>query len=73
LYPPQKAIIKAKIELTTEEKALEAHAQGISLFSFFPSNRIPVGKGKPMRKPRGKIIKKVKIILKISFKPIKYS
>jgi len=73
LYPPQKAIIKAKIELTTEEKALVAQAQGISLFSCSASSRIPVGKGNPIKKPRGKITKKVRIILRGRFKPIKFS
>jgi hypothetical protein len=64
LKPVQKAINKAEIELTTEEKALVAHAQGISPFSFSAKSRIPVGKGNPIRKPRGKTTKKVRSIFR---------
>jgi hypothetical protein len=62
LYPPQKAIIKAAMEFTTEEKAFVAHAQGIIRLSVCSINRIPVGKGNPIIKPKGKIRTRVKII-----------
>jgi len=57
----------------TEEKALVAQAQGISLFSPCPSSRTPVGKGNPIKKPRGKITKNVRIIFKVRLKPIRLS
>lgn len=60
LYPPQKAIIRAEIELTTEEKAFVAQAQGIIPFSALDKNRIPEGNGNPITKPRGKIKQKEK-------------
>jgi len=73
LYPPQKATSKANTELITEEKALAAHPQGIILFSSDSKIRIPVGKGNPIKKPRGKITKKVKVIFRENFKPKKFS
>jgi len=57
----------------TEEKALVAQAQGMSLFSHCSSSRIPVGKGNPIKKPRGKVTINVKIIFKGRLKPIKLS
>jgi hypothetical protein len=57
LYPPQKAIIRAITEFTTDEKELTAQAQGMSFSSLKPKSLIPVGKGKPIRKPSGKINK----------------
>jgi hypothetical protein len=72
LYPPQNAIIRAATALTTEEKAFVAHAHGIIRLSVFSSNRIPVGKGKPIRKPKGKIRKKVKNIFGTSSTPISH-
>jgi hypothetical protein len=60
LNPPQKAIIRAAIEFTTEEKAFVAQAQGIIPFSAPAKKRIPVGNGNPIMKPRGKIKQKDK-------------
>jgi hypothetical protein len=73
LYPPQKAINRANTELITEEKALVAHPQGMSLFSSDSKIRIPVGKGKPIKKPRGNRIKKVRMILSENLIPRKLS
>jgi hypothetical protein len=63
LYPPMNAINNAKTELMTEEKALMAHAHGIHFFPACARSRIPEGKGNPMRKPMGKMARKVKKIL----------
>jgi len=70
LYPPQKAIIKAAMEFTTEEKAFVAHAQGIIRLSVCSNNRIPVGKGNPIIKPKGKIRAKEKNIFGNSSDPM---
>jgi len=59
------------MEFTTEEKALVAHAQGIIFFSVLSSSRIPVGKGNPIRKPRGKTRSRVRNIFGNSPNPIK--
>jgi len=73
LYPAQKAIIKADMELITEENAFVAQAHGIMLLSFDSSSRIPVGNGNPIRKPRGKITKTVRMIFKGRMSPMKFS
>jgi len=48
----------------TDEKALVAHAHGISSFPCSARRRIPVGNGNPIRKPKGKTAVNVRIILK---------
>jgi hypothetical protein len=56
VYPPQKAIARAATELTTDEKALVAHAHGMTFFPSCSKRRIPVGKGNPIKNPRGNIM-----------------
>lgn len=62
-----KANNTASIVLSTEAEPFTAHAQGISfLFMLF----IAVGKGMPMKNPKGAIYIVVRIIFMLRFKVI---
>ena len=54
LNPKDRAISITRTELTTEEHPFIHHAHGIILALYLSRSFMPVGKGIPMKNPRGK-------------------
>lgn len=61
------AIIIAIIGARTDRHAFIAQAHGIRDWFFCPSALMPVGKGMPMKKPRG--IREIKVINILNLRP----